>query len=254
MCVDSFSSVFVFAFVLQSGENNNRAKRKKDQKIFVWGNYHFELPFLDGHYYTKQIKKKITTSYFPRPFVSEIFCSMLFRSICYTQQKWEWANLKRSSRPTCCRIRFFELWQCMGGALRITYTCPCVCLYSASMSLCVCVCVYICLLHGQYFFFSVQFRFAVDLDGNCRGCTRPVIHLRQQWQSYTCMTLHERHKNFVVAKSVLVYERTTYNDFRTTSAKRIVIAIRVERQGWPKTVRCIYTQTVIVRDRDGELE
>lgn len=87
------SSFFSFLFYLVA---DNRAKK---------GNYHFELPFLDGHYYTKQIKKKITTSYFPRPFVSEIFCSMLLRSICYTQQKW--ANPKRSSRPTCCRIRFF---------------------------------------------------------------------------------------------------------------------------------------------------
>lgn len=85
---------------------------------FGGDNYHFELPFLDGHYYTKQIKKKITASYFPRPFVSEIFCSMLFRPICYTQQKWEWANPKRSSRPTCYRIRFFfslSFWQCMGA-------------------------------------------------------------------------------------------------------------------------------------------
>lgn len=121
----------------------NRTTERTRKKIrWMLSNYHFELPFLDGHYYTKQIKKKITTFYFPRPFVSEIFFSMLFRSICYTQQKWKWANPKRSSRPTCCRIRFWAV-RLYGCALKESFALVFMCCACVSLNvLCLCVVVY----------------------------------------------------------------------------------------------------------------
>lgn len=197
-------------------------------------NYHFELPFLDGHYYTKQIKKKITTSYFPRPFVSEIFCSMLFRSICYTQQKWEWANPKRFVPINLLSNTFFFLllrtkcefvavcvctnkrvlnmkWMRMYECIHMYLACACQSVRQ-SVSLCMCVWsilwVCVCAFHLWYeHIFSSEIHFDnVDVCTEIVGVAHTYSPIEQRtkaieaiWCECICMTLTIR-----TTKNVLV--------------------------------------------------